>query len=292
MKGMVMIQGTTSGVGKSTITMGICRYFANKGIRVAPFKPQNMSTNWYTFENGDRMAMSQVMQAAACKIAPEPRMNPILLAPLSTGGCEAVVMGEHHGNFPVGSYMKEKPVLKPRAIKAFETLMEDFDVVIVEGSGGPAELNLVQDDIANMGFATAVGCPVVLVADISRGGVFGSLYGTIELLEKEARELVKGLVVNKLKGKVEYFGEGNRILEEITSVPVLGVLPYMTLDLEDEDTLTETGVMKTKESITKGLAGQIDYERYREEQLDILAEEVAKYIDLEKLEQIIVEGGQ
>lgn len=292
MKGTIMIQGTTSGAGKSTVTMGICRYLANRGIKVAPFKPQNMTDNAYTLSNGDRLAMSQVMEAVACKVKPEARMNPILLMPLPTGGCEVVVAGKGKGSYPRFGYNALKKDLKQVVLDCYESLLKDYDVVVVEGSGSPVELNLWENDIANMGFATAVDCPVLLVGDISRGGIFASLYGTVKLLPPHPQSLVKGLVVNKLKGQKEYFSDGLHILKEITGVPAVGVLPYIKLDLEDEDNLTEDGIMKTEAIITERLDGKIDYHAYREQQLDALAETIAESLNMELIMEIIKGGAK
>ena len=290
MKGSVMVQGTTSGAGKSSVTMAICRLLANRGIKVAPFKPQNMTDNYYRFEDGKRMAMSQVMEAVACKITPEPRMNPILLSPKPTGGCEVVVVGEDRGDYPRGGYNALKPELKSTVVDCYNSLLNDFDVVVVEGSGSPVELNLWQKDIANMGFASAVDCPVILVGDISRGGVFASLYGTVKLLPEKEQSLIKGLVVNKLKGNREFFAEGEKILEDITGVKTLGVMPYMKLDLEDEDTLTEDGIMKTEEIISARLSEDETYQQYRDNELDKLAAALEESINIDMLIEIIKGG--
>ncbi len=287
--GAVMFQGTASGVGKSTLTMALCRLLANKGVRVAPFKAQNMTSNSQFIGEGKMIASSQVMQAVACKIKPDERMNPILLKPIKNGGCEVVLKGESLGEFVAHKFNDRKKELKSIVVDCYNSLLNEYDVVVAEGSGSPVELNLNKDDVANMGFATAVSCPVILVGDISRGGVFASIVGTMELFSEEERALVAGTVVNKLKGKTEYFEDGKRILKEKTGVDCLGVIAHLDLNLEDEDDLTEDGIMKTEEIISKSI-GDMDYHSYREKELDRLAAEFEKMIDFESLWRIISNG--
>ncbi len=284
--GSIMFQGTASGVGKSTLTMALCRVLANKGIKVAPFKAQNMTSNSTTLENNKIIATSQVMQAIACKIKPDERMNPILLKPLKDGGCEVIVKGESWGSYLSSGYNNRKKELKSTVLDCYNELLSAYEVVVAEGSGSPCELNLIKDDVANMGFATAANCPVIIVGDISRGGVFASIYGTIMLFNDEERKLVKGSIVNKLKGKAEYFEDGKEILLDKTGVECLGVLPHLSITLEDEDDLTDDGIMKTKEIIENTLKN-VDYNTFREEELDKLANELLKHIEFEKIWRII-----
>lgn len=236
---VIMVQGTMSGVGKSLVVAGLCRIFHQDGYRVAPFKSQNMALNSYITKEGLEMGRAQVMQAEAAGIEPMVCMNPILLKPTTDVGSQVIVGGEVLGNMPAKEYFAYKKQLIPEIQKAFATLSEHADIIVIEGAGSPAEINLKENDIVNMGMADLVDAPVLLVGDIDRGGVFAQLLGTLQLLEPEERDRVKGLIINKFRGDKTILDPGITMLEEKGNVPVAGVVPYMQLHLEDEDSLTE-----------------------------------------------------
>ena len=237
---VIMIQGTMSNAGKSVLAAGLCRIFKQDGLKTAPFKSQNMALNSYITKDGLEMGRAQVMQAEAAGIEPEAAMNPILLKPTSNMGSQLIVNGEEvRGNYPAAEYFKMKKSLIPEIKRAYDSLAERFDVIVVEGAGSPAEINLKQNDIVNMGMAAMVDAPVLLVGDIDRGGVFAQLLGTLMLLTEEERERVKGLIINKFRGDSTILDPGIQMLTERGQVPVLGTVPYMELTLEDEDSLTD-----------------------------------------------------
>ena len=235
----IMVQGTMSGAGKSLLCAALCRIFAQDGYRVAPFKSQNMALNSFVTKDGLEMGRAQVVQAQAAGIEPDVRMNPILLKPSSDVGSQVIVNGEVRGQMPAAAYFKMKKSLIPDILSAYNSLAEDVDIIVIEGAGSPAEINLKADDIVNMGLARLVDAPVLLAGDIDRGGVFAQLYGTVELLEPDERARIKGLVINKFRGDVEILRPGLAMLEEKTRLPVLGVVPYLKVDIEDEDSLSE-----------------------------------------------------
>ena len=235
----IMVQGTMSGVGKSLLCAALCRIFAQDGHRVAPFKSQNMALNSFVTRDGLEMGRAQVVQAQAAGIEPDVRMNPILLKPSSDTGSQVIVGGEVRGQMSAADYFKMKRQLIPDILAAFNSLSEDVDIVVIEGAGSPAEINLKADDIVNMGLAKLVDAPVLLAGDIDRGGVFAQLYGTVALLEQEERARIAGLVINKFRGDVEILRPGLAMLEEKTGLPVLGVVPYLHVEIEDEDSLSE-----------------------------------------------------
>ncbi len=237
--GSIMVMGTMSGVGKSVITAGLCRIFANEGLKVAPFKSQNMANNSFITDEGLEMGRAQVMQAQCAKTRPRACMNPVLLKPVSDCGSQVVVNGKSVGNMRAKEYHGYKKELIPVICDAFCELKSENDVVIVEGAGSPAEINLRENDIVNMGLAEMIDAPVILVGDIDRGGVFAQLIGTLDLLTKEERSRVRGLIINKFRGDKELLLPGIRQLEERAKCPVIGVVPLMDLDLEDEDSLSD-----------------------------------------------------
>ena len=234
----IMIQGTMSNAGKSVLTAGLCRIFKQDGYSVAPFKSQNMALNSFITKEGLEMGRAQVMQAEAAGVEPSVRMNPILLKPNSDTGSQVIVNGEVLGDMRAADYFRYKKRLVPRIMEAYRSLAAEHDIIVLEGAGSPAEINLKSDDIVNMGMAKLAGAPVLLAGDIDRGGVFASLYGTVALLEPEERSMVKGTIVNKFRGDVEILRPGLSQLEALTSVPVLGVVPWLDLDLDDEDSLS------------------------------------------------------
>ncbi len=235
----IMIQGTMSNVGKSLITAGLCRIFAQDGYKVAPFKSQNMALNSYITKEGLEMGRAQVMQAEAAGIEPSVLMNPILLKPTSDTGAQVIVNGEVRKNMNAREYFGFKKQLIPDILEAYHKLEEEYDIIVIEGAGSPAEINLKNEDIVNMGMAKLVKAPVLIVGDIDRGGVFAQLLGTMELLEEDEKPYVKGLIINKFRGDKSILDPGVVMLEEKANVPVLGVTPYLHLDIEEEDSLTE-----------------------------------------------------
>ena len=235
----IMIQGTMSNVGKSLLAAGLCRIFRQDGYKVAPFKSQNMALNSFITRDGSEMGRAQVVQAEAAGIEPDTRMNPILLKPTTDVGSQVIVLGQAIGNMTAAEYYKHKHELVPYVMKAYNELAAENDIIVIEGAGSPAEINLKQEDIVNMGFARMVDAPVLLAGDIDRGGVFAQLYGTVELLEPEEKALIKGTIVNKFRGDKEILKPGLIELERLCGVPVAGVIPYLHLDIDDEDSLTE-----------------------------------------------------
>ncbi len=236
---VIMIQGTMSSAGKSLLTAALCRIFAQDGYTVSPFKSQNMALNSYITKEGLEMGRAQVMQAEAAGIQPSVLMNPILLKPTSDMGSQVIVNGEVLGNMSAQEYFQFKEQLIPEIKKAYEKLDKNYDMIVIEGAGSPAEINLKENDIVNMGMAKMVDAPVLLVGDIDRGGVFAQLYGTCALLEKDEKNRIKGLIINKFRGDRSLLDNGIKMLEEKTGIPVLGVIPYLHVDLEEEDSLTE-----------------------------------------------------
>lgn len=236
---VVMVQGTMSGVGKSLLTAGLCRIMKRDGYRAAPFKSQNMALNSFITKEGLEMGRAQVMQAEAAGIAPLVCMNPVLLKPTDHTGSQVIVNGEVLGNMSAREYFAYKRKLIPDIKKAFRKLEELADIIVIEGAGSPAEINLRENDIVNMGLAELVDAPVLLVGDIDRGGVFAQLLGTLMLLTEEERKRVKGLIINKFRGDKSLLDSGIEILEKKGGIPVTGVVPYMEIELEDEDSLTE-----------------------------------------------------
>ena len=234
-----MIQGTMSNAGKSLLCAGLCRIFKQDGYRVAPFKSQNMALNSFITEDGLEMGRAQVVQAEAAGVAPQVEMNPILLKPTNDVGSQVIVNGEVLKNMSAREYFAYKKQLIPDIMKAFHKLEEENDIIVIEGAGSPAEINLKKDDIVNMGLAKMVDAPVLLVGDIDRGGVFAQLLGTLMLLEDDEKERVKGLVINKFRGDKTILDPGIVMLEERGGIPVVGVTPYMQVEIEDEDSLTE-----------------------------------------------------
>lgn len=235
----IMIQGTTSNAGKSIVAAGLCRVFMQDGHRVAPFKSQNMALNSYVTLDGLEMGRAQVTQAQAAGLEPDVRMNPVLLKPTTDVGSQVILNGEVVGNMSAMDYFKYKRTLRPEVQKAYESLAAENDIVVIEGAGSPAEINLKAEDIVNMGMAQMADAPVLLVADIDRGGVFASIYGTIALLEPEERSRIKGVIINKFRGDKAILQSGIDMIAELTDIPVLGVLPYLNIDIDDEDSLTD-----------------------------------------------------
>ncbi len=236
---VIMVQGTMSGVGKSFLVAGLCRIFKQDGYRVAPFKSQNMALNSFITDEGLEMGRAQVMQAEAAGIKPMVCMNPILLKPTDSIGSQVIVNGEVLGQMSAREYFAYKKKLVPCIKDAFKELEKYADIIVIEGAGSPAEINLKENDIVNMGMADIVDAPVLLVGDIDRGGVFAQLLGTIMLLTDAEKKRIKGLIINKFRGDKTILDPGIEMLEEKGRIPVAGVLPYMSVKLEDEDSLSE-----------------------------------------------------
>lgn len=235
----IMIQGTMSNAGKSLIAAGLCRIFRQDGYRVCPFKSQNMALNSYITEEGLEMGRAQVMQAEACGISPSALMNPILLKPTGDTGSQVIINGEVYGNMSAAEYFQFRKSLKSCIQKAYQSLEQEYDIIVIEGAGSPAEINLNRDDIVNMGMAEIADAPVLLVGDIDRGGVFAQLYGTVMLLKEQDRNRIRGLIINKFRGDVSLLAPGLDQIESLCGIPVLGVMPYGSFDIDDEDSLAE-----------------------------------------------------
>lgn len=234
----IMFLGTASSVGKSTLVAALCRVLKNEEFKVAPFKAMNISLNSYVTKDGAEMGRAQVVQAEACKLEPNALMNPILLKP-SGGHTQVIVNGKVYDNIEPYKYKELNKKLKGIVKESYDELSNKYELIVLEGSGGCAEINLKDSDIANMNMAESVDAPVILVADIDRGGVFASIVGTLELLSKNERNRVKGVIINKFRGEKQHFEAGVKQLEEIIKIPVLGVMPYEYFDIEDEDAVTE-----------------------------------------------------
>lgn len=235
----LMIQGTGSSVGKSVLCAAILRIMKQDGYTVAPFKAQNMALNSYATSEGLEMGRAQVTQAQAAGVEPSVRMNPVLLKPTSDRRSQVIVNGRPMGSMTALEYNEYKPQLRRMIKETYDLLEKDNDFVVIEGAGSPAEINLREGDIVNMSMAKSADAPVILVGDINLGGVFASLLGTLMLLEDDERARVKGVLINKFRGDVKILEPGLRMLEERIGIPVLGVIPWMDVELEDEDSVTE-----------------------------------------------------
>ena len=247
----IMIQGTMSNAGKSLVAAGLCRIFKQDGYKVAPFKAQNMALNSFITREGLEMGRAQVTQAEAAGVEPSVLMNPILLKPTNDTSSQVIVNGEVMDNLSAADYYKRKRDLVAAVKDSYDKLAAEHDIIVLEGAGSPAEINLKENDIVNMYMAKLAKAPVLLVGDIDRGGVFASIVGTMQLFEPEERELVKGILINKFRGDRSILQPGLDQLSEIIQKPIAGVIPYMHLDIDDEDSLTERFTRK-------GEAGLVD----------------------------------
>jgi adenosylcobyric acid synthase len=240
----MLVAGTTSDAGKSVLVTGLCRWLARRGVKVAPFKAQNMSNNSVVTADGDEIGRAQAAQARAAGIEPNVRLNPVLLKPGSDRSSQVVVLGQVDGTVTAMSYRARKAALLDTVLETLEDLRQEYDVVVCEGAGSPAEINLRATDIANMGLARAANLPTVVVGDIDRGGVFAQLYGTLKLLDDEDQRLIKGFVVNKFRGDPALLAPGLDMITALTERPVLGVLPHAgELWLDAEDSLSSEGAL-------------------------------------------------
>jgi len=235
----IMVQGTMSDAGKSILVTALCRILKQDGYDVCPFKSQNMALNSYITRDGLEMGRAQVAQAEAAGKEPDARMNPILLKPSSDTGSQLILVGEVKGNVTPKEYYAKKSELVPHIMDAYESLAEQADVMVIEGAGSPAEINLSEFDIVNMGFAKMVQAPVLLAGDIDRGGVFAQLYGTYALMKEDERALLEGMIINKFRGDPDILTPGLSKLEDLTGRPVLGVVPMLDVDIDDEDSLSQ-----------------------------------------------------
>ena len=234
-----MIQGTTSSAGKSLFCTGLCRIFKKKGLKVVPFKSQNMSSIFFTTSDGKKISSAQALQARAAGIEPRPEMNPILLIPKTDVGSKVIILGEEKKEMKAREYFEYKKTCKPMILKTFQNLEKENDIVVIEGAGSPAEINLNQNDIVNMGMAEMADAPVLLIADIDRGGVFAQLYGTVMLLPEKDRKRIKGMIINKFRGDKSLLDPGIKMIEDLVKIPVIATIPYMHLELADEDSLID-----------------------------------------------------
>ena len=279
---MLMIQGTSSGAGKSTVVTALCRIFSDRGFRVAPFKAQNMSSNMFTTQTGAKIALAQAVQAAAANKEPDARMNPILLKPLGEYRSSVYLNGRFYAEMHAKDYY-EKFVLQhglATVMKALDSLRRENDVIVIEGAGSPAEINIAKYDIANMLLAQkAGGVPVIIVADIERGGCFASIVGTMQLLKPAHRKLVKGFLINKFRGEPSLLEPAIKEIEKLTRKKFLGVIPKISFNLPDEDSLGGTHDdrdrgPRTDESTPKEFWGW---------QIQLLAKSVEKNTQIEKV---------
>jgi len=266
LKGSLMVQGTASDAGKSILVAGLCRLLKRNGVSVAPFKPQNMALNSAVTIGGGEIGRAQALQASACGLEPHIDFNPVLLKPSSDKQSQVIIHGEAISQLDAESFGNIKALAFDKVLESYRRLQQQYDVVLIEGAGSPAEVNLRQNDIANMGFAEAVKCPVILVSDIDRGGVFAHLTGTINLLSVSEQALIKGFVVNKFRGDLSLLQDGLDWLEDYSKKSVLGVLPYLQdlkLDAEDAikiDPKTQTGEINVKVIVLPRISNHTDFE--------------------------------
>ncbi len=272
----VMIQGTSSGVGKSIITTGLCRLLYQDGLRVGTFKSQNMTNNGYILEDGKEMAKTQWIAGLACGTTPCVEMNPILLK-FGDCGVETLLNGESLGVMNLEKFEEFKKNVWSEVLNSYDFLCSKYEAIVIEGAGSPVEINLRDRDLVNMNLAKKIHSPVILVVDIDRGGAFAYVKGTLDLLREDERSLVKGIIINKCKGNIESFKEVVTIMEEITGVKVLGTVPYKPIDIEDEDSLIDS------EYGVKGAKGI----SHMNEQFDILAKHLREHLDIDYLYKIL-----
>lgn len=274
----IMIQGTTSSAGKSMMCTALCRIFKQDGYSVYPFKSQNMSSKYYLTENGEKISTAQTLQAFAAGVKPSPDMNPILLVPKTDMGSMVVIKGKDMEHMEAREYFKYKNTLRPMIIDIYEAIEDENDIVVIEGAGSPAEINLKQNDIVNMGMAKMADADVLLVADIDRGGVFASFYGTVMLLEPDERKRIKGLIINKFRGDKTLLDPGIKMIEDLLDIPVVGTIPFTHLELPDEDSLQDY-----KKECNEIYQSNSDMES----ELDRLADVVRKNMDVDYVYKMI-----
>ena len=275
---LIMVQGTTSGAGKSTIVIGLCRLFSDRGYNVAPFKAQNMSSNFFTTSSGSKMALVQAIQAVAARKEPDPRMNPILLKPLGEYRSTVFLNGRFYSEMYAKDYY-EKFVLQQgfmMVLKALESLRSENDIIVIEGAGSPSEINIAKYDIANMLLAQEVGAPVIIVADIERGGCFASIVGTTYLLKQAHRGLVKGFLINKFRGDITLLAPAIKEVQKMTKKRILGIVPKIEFNLPEEDSLV--GSMTRKSDVPRESWNW---------QIDLIAKAIKESIDMERVSKVV-----
>jgi adenosylcobyric acid synthase len=275
---LIMVQGTTSGAGKSTIVIGLCRLFSDQGYRVAPFKAQNMSSNLFTTARGSKMALVQAIQAVAARKEPNSGMNPILLRPLGEYRSTVFLDGQFYSDMHAKEYY-EKFVMQHGfsiVLKALDDLRSENDVIIIEGAGSPSEINIAKYDIANMLLAQEVKAPVIIVADIERGGCFASIVGTMQLLKPTHREMVKGFLINKFRGDVTLLSPAIKQVQKLTRKRILGIIPKIEFNLPEEDSLI-VGVPNKEEVPRESWNWQID----------LVAKAIKVSVDMERVSKVV-----
>ena len=275
---LIMVQGTTSGAGKSTIAIGLCRLFSDQGYNVAPFKAQNMSSNFFTTSSGSKMALVQAIQAVAARKEPDPRMNPILLKPLGEYRSTVFLNGRFYSEMYAKEYY-EKFVIPQgltMVLKALESLRSENDIIVIEGAGSPSEINIAKYDIANMLLAQEVGAPVIIVADIERGGCFASIVGTAQLLKPTHRAMVKGFLINKFRGDITLIAPAIKEVQKMTKKRILGIIPKIEFNLPEED------------SLVGSVAGKAEVPREAWNwQIDLIAKAIKENIDMERISKVV-----
>lgn len=275
---LIMVQGTSSGSGKSTIAIGLCRLLSDKGYKVAPFKAQNMSSNFYATPGGVKMALVQAIQAVAARREPDPKMNPILLKPLGEYRSMVFLNGRFYSEMHAKEYY-EKFVMQQgfsTALKALDSLRDENDIVVIEGAGSPSEINIAKYDIANMLLAQKVGAPVIIVADIERGGCFASIVGTMQLLKPAHRSLVKGFLINKFRGDITLLAPAIKEVQKMTKKRILGVIPKIEFNLPEED------------SLVGSMAGKAEAPREAWNwQIDLVAKAIKESADMERILEVV-----
>ena len=275
---LIMIQGTSSGAGKSTIAIGLCRLFSDRGYKVAPFKAQNMSSNFFTTLAGSKMALVQAIQAVAARKEPDPRMNPILLKPLGEYRSMVFLNGRFYSEMYAREYY-EKFVFQQgftMVLKALDSLRSENDIIVIEGAGSPSEINIAKYDIANMLLAQEVAAPVIIVADIERGGCFASIVGTAQLLKPLHRALVKGFLINKFRGDVTLLAPAIKEVQKMTKKRILGIIPKIEFNLPEEDSLVGSVVGKA----------EIPRESWNW-QIDLIAKAMKENIDMTRMSKVV-----
>ena len=293
----IMIQGTTSNAGKTFVTAGLCRVFAQDGYKTAPFKSQNMSTYGFLTAEGKEMSRAQAVQAEAAMTEPSELMNPILLKPVNVKESRLILHGEDQGILPAAEYFKMKEQMGREVEKAHLQLSKKYDRIVIEGAGSPAEINLSEGDFVNMGMAKMADAPVLLVADIDRGGMLASVYGTVKILPSEQQKRIKGIIINKFRGDKSLLESGIQMISDLTGIPVVGVLPMAKIQIEDEDSLSgqdgykaknpEGGLMDAVIDNQDGFTdeqqkGAAEIQRqFRETQYELLADLIRENLDME-----------
>jgi adenosylcobyric acid synthase len=275
---LIMVQGTSSGAGKSTIAIGLCRLLSDRSYKVAPFKAQNMSSNFFAMAGGAKMAQVQAIQAVAARKEPDPRMNPILLKPLGEYRSMVFLNGRFYSEMHAKEYY-ENFVMQQGftiALKALDALRSENDIVVIEGAGSPSEINIAKYDIANMLLAQKVGSPVIIVADIERGGCFASIVGTMRLLKPVHRTLVKGFFINKFRGDITLLTPAIKEVQKMTKKRILGIIPKIEFNLPEEDSLVGSMAGKT----------EIPQESWNW-QIDLVAKAIKNSVDMQRVTEVI-----